>query len=375
MTAKDRVLASRNKRLQNTAARKEEQESSTPPAVYSGAGRYTPLGAAGGLPTRLNAATGALAIGQPIQNSQGIISGSIDAPTQDGLKTLLSTVSRRISEVRNSRGIQVFDDDPNSTPAYQDFNEQLLYWPSRQILYYWKAGTIAQAGEWVPILQIQIGIDNPPAMDGAIAVILSATDPSLYIGFSGAWAQLTTGSVDHAFSPGPPAASGTNIGDHYVDTTSDGNPLYLWSGSAWLKPCGCDDQGGDDFGSGSGPPTSPGNNPGDRYLDTDTNDLYTWDGSNWRNTSGGGGISQTVMNLTVRVYNPDCIVEEFTFNRTLAGDWSDYSLEQNYNSSPPPQCGASGRGFRIRNNKTNATDQISSNGEYVSATVNSVTLS
>ena len=174
MTARDRVLQAITTRLDKTQEAERLRRAIEQPTLYDGASRVRPLGAAGAVPVRGVNSTGGLAKGQPVQASQGIISGFPDAINQGEFKLAVARLERLVAEVRNRRGLQVFDGDPNDTansganPAFQEFDYQGLYDRVNELLYYWQPSDGVTAGLWEPINisgnTIQYG-DGPPTTE------------------------------------------------------------------------------------------------------------------------------------------------------------------------------------------------------------------
>ena len=247
MTARDRTLQAFTTRLDKTQEAERLRRAIEQPTLYDGAGRIRALGAAGAVPARLVNSTGGLSRGQPIQAGQGIISGLPDAVSQEGFQSSMQQIERLISEVRNRRGIQVFQGDPNDSanagenPAFQEFDFQALYDELNRLLYYWKASDGVNPGAWekLRVSEELSGYLPSPAQGQAYPIRPRAFHDSIlasiYIEVEGVGSPVVTTNGSNIASIGATEVVQLNysigdlisVGDRVTltPTTTSGNPL------------------------------------------------------------------------------------------------------------------------------------------------------
>ncbi len=153
MTARDRTLRAQTRRIEESAQSEQLRRAIEQPALWAGNDRYKTLGAAGGVPVRGLKSNGAIAIGEPVQAGQGIVSGLPNTATQEALVPLIEGLIIDVSNLRNYRGLQEFSGDPNDedSPAYPLFPYQMLSRADTAQLYYWRPGDGTNPGTWVEV--------------------------------------------------------------------------------------------------------------------------------------------------------------------------------------------------------------------------------
>lgn len=146
MVAIDRVRRSVNIRRENSFQSIEGRRSRTPEKIYAGNRQSRFVGATGGSVGRSRPKQTNQSIGEPVSSDEGQTNFVSGKDFQFELQRIFQAIRR----VANRRGIQVFTGDPNDigSPAYQDYDFQLLYDELNTLLYYWLPSGGATDGLW-----------------------------------------------------------------------------------------------------------------------------------------------------------------------------------------------------------------------------------
>jgi len=255
-----KVMSSVNERIQFQVDQKTRHEWVEQPTLYAGQKLVKPLGGNELRPRGFQATSGIQA-GDPVQASQGVISGTpgFGQTWRDPLQKVVNS----LSQVALERGMQVAEiedpndapdpatGDPTGSPVGARYPYDAFWSLAKQSLWYWKPSTTAEAGEWLEILTaggLQFG-EQDPTTEGLSAgrfdndlywsnvhftlfqwvITDDTTDPP-----TGEWVAR----LQQAQGDGTPADVGINgfvRGGTYHDGSEDKN--YYWNGFEW-KPVG-----------------------------------------------------------------------------------------------------------------------------------------